>query len=155
MMAPIPKNPAAEEAMTHNAKIRMEPTMWALIIQAGRDTDMTATDWVRQVLRSALDLHAQQMEAINRDPDDDIPDPSDPGYAEYVRERAAEERERIKAESEELGEPEPTKPQKKLNVRDCPHLHKYRSGGRCGRCGLPVSQMVTNAQGGRFGGSRR
>lgn len=152
-MAPFPKNPAAEEAMTHNAKIRMEPTMWALIIQAGRDTDMTATDWVRQVLRSALDLHAQQMEAINHDPEDDIPDPSDPSYAEYVRRAAAEQRERIEAENAEQ-HPKEEKPERKLNVRDCPHLHKHRVGGRCGRCGLPVSQMVTSATGGRFGGRR-
>ena len=147
-------DPDRAEAFSAIINLKVEPTMMKQLDEAASDTNRSRAQWIREMLRVGLDLHAQQMERINHDPEDDIPDPSDPSYSEYVQRAGAEQRDRIRAENEELASAGPAKPQKKLNTRDCPHLYKHREGGKCGRCGLPVSQIVTSSNGGRFGGRR-
>jgi hypothetical protein len=152
-MADWRKAPAGQgQRTTLNARTTQH--VYDQVKQAAADTNMTMSDWIRFVVASALELHKEQMEELEREEREgpgQVPQASDPDYEQKVEEAAAEERKRLRTgKSERRRAAKGPKPEK-LSTRECPHLPKDRRGPKCARCGMQIGRMLTSTRGERFG----
>lgn len=107
-----------------NITTRVTAELRLRVEQAAADCSMTVSEWVREVVESALELH-------EAGPPPELEGETEDEYRARVERDAANVRAALEAERT----PSST-PKKFDNPRDCPHLPQWRSaGGRCSGCG--------------------
>jgi hypothetical protein len=141
---------ADSRAMPAMLSVRCSEELRRRVNDAADDCGMSIGDWVRFVVDGACDLHERgpaDPPAGAQDAQDDAlapPDPNGPDYAQWVEDRAREERTGIRDRRRARRQARTKRdPEKRPNTRDCPHLIQWRKGPRCGKCGFMVGRMLT------------
>ncbi len=103
------------QQLTANLHVRVSEDVRPRVDSAARDCGLAASDWLRQIIALALELHDEQMRRLTGDllPEDESTE-AEPQHTERASTRTTSN----------------------LSPRDCSHHPAHRRGDRCTRCGL-------------------